>query len=107
MQVTGLNVDDLQPLGRPLVNDPTDAKVAGLPIHLFNSVGPAATYAAVGRDRLPGPSWLRGVIFATIENTVLYPIAALEELHPGIEPGGNRPVFHSECLSPVDFAPHQ
>jgi hypothetical protein len=81
------DVDDLELLGRPFTAGPKGAKLIGTPIHLVNSVLLAITYAVVGRDRLPGPAWLRGVIFANIENTALYPIAAFESLHPGIRNG--------------------
>lgn len=81
------DVDDLELLGRPFTDGPDGAKLIGTPIHLFNSVLLALTYAAVARDRLPGPACLKGVTFANIENTALYPIAAFESLHPGIRNG--------------------
>ena len=85
-RISGRNLDDLKVLGRPVVSDPKWAKLAGLPIHLFNSVALAVLFAAV-RKRLPGAPAVQGMAFATIENTVLYPLAALENYHPGIRDG--------------------
>lgn len=85
--LTGLDNDDLKLLGRPLVKGPEHARLAGVPVHAVNSAMLAVVYAALGHDRLPGPPWLRGAIFATIENTLLYPLTALEQHHPGIRNG--------------------
>jgi len=86
-RLTGINEDDLKLLGRPVAADPSLAKLAGVPIHFGNSVALALVYAAVAHERLPGPPWLRGAIFATLEDTLLYPIAKLENLHPGVRDG--------------------
>ena len=85
-RISGRNLDDLKLLGRPAVSNPRWAKVAGIPIHLFNSVLLAIGFASIQR-RLPGGPAAQGVVFACIEGTILYPIAALEELHPGIRDG--------------------
>jgi hypothetical protein len=87
IRLTGQNLDDLKLLGRPLVSNPAHAKAVGFPIHLVNSVAVAAVYALAGRKRLRGPEWLRGMTFAAIENTVLYPVAAFENRHPGVRAG--------------------
>lgn len=85
-RISGRNLDDLKLLGRPFVRDSARAKLAGVPVHLANSTALAAVYARMGR-RLPGgPVW-RGVLFAVIENTLLYPVAALENRHPGVRDG--------------------
>ena len=86
-RLTGINEDDLKLLGRPLAADPGKAKIAGVPVHFGNSVALALLYAAVAHDRLPGPPWLRGALFATLEDTVLYPLAMLERFHPGVRDG--------------------
>ena len=85
-RITGMNVDDLKLLGRPFVSGPKYAKLAGIPVHLANSVSLAWLYPRV-RHFLPGNAVTSGILFATVENTVLYPIAALENLHPGIRNG--------------------
>ncbi len=85
-RISGKNLDDLKLLGRPAVRDPKRAKLAGIPIHLLNSVALAIVYAFL-RGRLPGGPAVRGMTFATIENTVLYPIAVFEDHHPGVRDG--------------------
>lgn len=85
-RLTGQDIDDLKLLGRPFVKGPEHAKLAGIPVHFNNAVALAVAYAAVGR-KLPGPAWLKGIAFANIENTLLYPLTLLEHHHPGIRNG--------------------
>ena len=85
--VVGHRADDLRLLGGVLFRDRARARRAGLLMHLGASAALGVTYAALARDRLPGPPWLRGVVFANIENAILYPLALLEDLHPGIKRG--------------------
>ena len=86
LRLTGRNVDDLMILGRPFVEDPTKARAVGGAIHAVNSLALASLYAVLER-RLPGPAWLKGVIFANVENVVLYPITWFEDIHPAIRTG--------------------
>jgi len=86
LRLTGRNVDDLTILGRPFVEDPTKARAVGGAIHAINSLALASLYAMLER-RLPGPAWLKGIIFANIENVVLYPITWFEDIHPAIRAG--------------------
>jgi hypothetical protein len=86
-RITGVNEDDLKILGRPFVEDSNRAKLIGVPIHFGNSIALAMIYGAIARDRLPGPPWFRGAVFATVENTVLYPLAMLEQHHPAVRNG--------------------
>jgi hypothetical protein len=86
LRVTGRSVDDLTVLGRPFVADPKRARVVGGAIHAVNSVALAGLYALLER-RIPGPPWLKGVIFANVENLILYPITVFEDLHPAVRDG--------------------
>jgi hypothetical protein len=86
LRLTGRNVDDLIVLGRPFVRDRADARKVGAAIHAFNSVALAGLYAALQR-RLPGPPWFKGALFANVENALLYPLTAFEDLHPAIRDG--------------------
>lgn len=86
-RIAKVRIDDLKLLGRPFVKKPEHAKLAGVPVHFQNAVGLAVAYAAIGHDRIPGPPWLRGVIFANVENTLLYPLTVFENHHPGIRNG--------------------
>jgi hypothetical protein len=86
LRLTGRNVDDFVILGRPFVKRPEDARALGVPIHAANAIALAALYATVER-RLPGPPWAKGIIFANVENVLLYPITVFEELHPAVRDG--------------------
>jgi hypothetical protein len=46
----------------------------------------AALYGAI-EHRIPGPPWLKGILFANVENAILYPITVLEDRHPAIRDG--------------------
>ena len=84
LRLTGHRTDDLKLIGRPLVRNPTRAKPIGALIHALNGAILGVLYARSVRHRLPGPPWLRGVVFASIENAALYPLLRFEHLHPGI-----------------------
>jgi hypothetical protein len=86
LRLTGRNVDDLIVLGRPLVRDPKRARMVGGAIHTANSLLLASLYAAIGH-RIPGPPWLKGIVFANVENVILYPVTVLEDRHPAIRDG--------------------
>ena len=86
LRLTGRNVDDLIILGRPFVADPRHARAAGGAIHAVNSIGLAAVYAFV-EPHLPGPPWWRGVLYANVENMILYPITRFEDHHPAVRDG--------------------
>ena len=86
LRLTGRNVDDLMILGRPFVADAKRARVAGIVIHAINSVGLAGIYALV-EPRIPGPPWWKGVLFANVENLILYPITIFEDHHPAVRDG--------------------
>ena len=86
LRLTRRNVDDLLILGRPFARDPARARRIGAIIHAANSVALAALYARL-ESHLPGPPWLKGALFANVENVILYPISLFEDLHPAIRDG--------------------
>jgi hypothetical protein len=86
LRLTGRNVDDFIVLGRPFVADSRLAHLVGLAIHAFNSVALAAVYAKV-EPRLPGAPWLKGVLYANVENLILYPVTVFEDFHPAVRHG--------------------
>jgi hypothetical protein len=86
LRLTGRNVDDLIVLGRPLVKDPKHARTVGTAVHAVNSLVLASLYATI-EHRIPGPPWLKGIIFANVENVILYPITLFEDIHPAIRTG--------------------
>ncbi len=86
LRLTGRNVDDLMVLGRPFIEEPRRARAVGGAIHAVNSLALACLYAMLER-RIPGPAWLKGVIFANVENVLLYPITLFEDIHPAVRTG--------------------
>ena len=86
LRLTGRNVDDLIVLGRPFVEDPNNARTVGTAIHAVNSLVLAGLYAVFERG-FPGPPWLKGVVFANVENLILYPLTIFEDKHPAIRDG--------------------
>ncbi len=81
-------VDDRVLLGRLAPGaKPSQAIAIGAAMHIVNSVVFSAVFRLVIRDRLRGPMWARGVTFALLENTLLYPLAILEDFHPALRDG--------------------
>lgn len=61
--------------------------VVGTSMHLINGTALGAVYARVHHG-LPGPAWMRGVIFGLVENFLLWPVmVVLDRVHPGIRSG--------------------
>lgn len=87
LRLSGRNVDDLHFLGGALGAEPRVARRLGFAIHVVNSIALAVGYARLAEPRLGGPGWRRGVVFASAENVVLYPLTALEGMHPAIRAG--------------------
>ena len=86
LRLTGRNVNDAELLGRFVVDSPAAARRLGLVLHLANAAALGGLYGLIA-SRLPGPPWVRGIIFANAENCLLYPLARLEAHHPGIRDG--------------------
>ncbi len=92
------NADDLLLLGRLVTSDCGKARRIGLGVHLLNGAVLGAIYGVAVRDRLPGPGWLRGTIFANIENVALYPLALLQDHHPAIRSGDLAPYWNGTAF---------
>lgn len=84
---TGNKVDDRVLLGSLTSVPPARVKLSGISIHLVNSIAASAVFVVFAAPRMTGPSWLRGVVFASLENFLLYPIVLLEDRHPAIRDG--------------------
>jgi hypothetical protein len=88
LAITRNKVDDRVLLGRLAPGaTPSQAVAIGAVMHVVNSVVFSAVFRLVIRDRLRGPMWLRGVTFALVENTLLYPLAIFEDFHPALRDG--------------------
>lgn len=86
MRITGDRVDDFQLLGGigPFSDD---WQITGASIHHANGALLGAGYTSV-EPLLRGPGWLRGITFALVENTLLWPIVLLlDRIHPDIRSG--------------------
>lgn len=86
MRLSRQRVDDFQLLAG---FGPTRDKwpVVGPLVHIVNSLSLGLLYSFVA-DRISGPGWLRGLTFALVENTLLWPIIiVLDRVHPAIKSG--------------------
>jgi hypothetical protein len=86
MALSGRRVDDFQLLaGFGPTRD--HWPVAGAIVHGVNSVALGSIYSLIS-DRLPGAGWQRGLTFAMVENTLLWPVLlVLDRVHPAIQSG--------------------
>jgi hypothetical protein len=74
--------------------------LAGLVMHAGFGATLALLYAAVGRDRLPGPAWLRGALWANLENCLLWPLTPLiDRWHPAARDGSMPPLANWRCFA--------
>lgn len=108
LRVFGHHADDLTMTGRLVTRNRRVMRPVGLAIHLLNGATLGIVYATVARDRLPGPPAVRGISFSLLENTLLYPLALLEDHHPAIRNGilsryWNAPAFTQETIRHVVF----
>lgn len=88
MFITGSRSDDLLMLGRPITDNRVQARILGLFAHCGFGGCMGMLYAAIGRRRLRGPSWVRGVQMMLIENTVLWPLSFVaDRYHPSMRSG--------------------
>jgi hypothetical protein len=79
--------DDRVFLGRPFASNLHRARRLGLAIHAANSIALGVVYAVVAEPRLAGSGLWRGLAFANLENALLYPLTALDRLHPAVRDG--------------------
>jgi len=98
LRVSRRNVDDLLFLGGPLTSHKARAKRFGLAIHCLNSLALGLVYGHVVRPRVAGPGWRTGMLFASLENVVIYPMTIADSRHPWVRSGQldrywSRPAF--------------
>lgn len=70
----------------------------GLFMHLLAGASFGLLFDRVAAPRLPGPYWLRGILFAQLENTALWPLVLLiDRNHQAVKSGQlaplNQPVY--------------
>jgi hypothetical protein len=75
----------------------------GLVLHGGFGLLLAALYARFGR-RLPGPGWLRGLLFASAENWLLWPLTLLiDRYHPAVLDGQMPPLNNLRCFAQAEL----
>lgn len=84
-KISGQRLYDLQLLARPFVTSRKRANALGTLIHFGNSAAVGSLYGVLAERHLPGPPVVKGLIFVTIEGTILYPLMAMEHHHPAIK----------------------
>ena len=87
--------NDLKLVGQPFTTKSPDWLIQGLAGHYGFSAIVSLAYASWAYNWLPGPGWLKGLLFLQLENTVLYPGAAiLDPFHAGIQGGQLAPLLN-------------
>jgi hypothetical protein len=84
MRAFNYPTDDFVLLGRMFTDDDEMIRRVGVPMHFVNGALLGSAYALVARDRLPGSPLSKGLTWTMIETFGLYPMAFLEDFHPGI-----------------------
>ena len=80
--------NDLKLVGQLFTTRSPWWQLQGLAGHYGFSVVMALVYARWARAALPGPGWLKGVLFLMLENVVLYPLGVPADLyHAGVRAG--------------------
>lgn len=80
--------NDLKLVGQVFTTRSPFWQIQGLIGHYGFSVFMALLYARYARRLLPGPGWLKGLLFLMIENNGLYPLAPLlDRIHAGRRKG--------------------
>lgn len=85
--------DDLLLLGGMVTSNESVWRPLGLLMHLSAGATFGLMFDRVAAPRLPGPSWLRGVLMAQIENTTLWPLVLLlDRTHVAVKRGALAPM---------------
>lgn len=91
--------NDLKLVGQVFTTRSPVWQLQGLLGHFGFSVVMAFLYARYVRARLPGPGWLRGIIFLQLENGVLYPATIVaDKVHAGIKSGQLPPMINMKTF---------
>ena len=86
--VTGSHFDDVQLIEGALRGRKARVPVLGMLIHLANGAVLGEVYGALVEPFLPGPAWVRGLIFGQIFLLAVWPsVPVVDRLHPLIKRG--------------------
>lgn len=101
--------NDLKLVGQMFTTRSPFWQIQGLAGHYSFAVVMSLVYARYARRLLPGPGWLRGLLFMQIENNSLYLLAPLlDRVHTGqkrdqIQPLMNLKTYMGQTLRHVVF----
>ncbi|MBA2247169.1 MAG: hypothetical protein H0W23_03495 [Chloroflexia bacterium] len=108
MRVFRYPSDDFVLLGGVFGKNRGTSRRIGMVMHTVNSAAVGTVYGltAANVSSLPGP--VKGIVFALIENTVLYPLLLAENRHPAIKSGllvtyRSKTAFAQEVLRHIVF----
>ena len=95
--------DDLVLLGGMVTGRAAVWRPLGLVMHLLAGASFGLIFDRVVAPHLSGPSWLRGILMAQLENALLWPIVMLmDRVHPAVRSGDlapmNRPVYFGQAV---------
>jgi hypothetical protein len=85
--------DDLELLAGAFSANPRVWRPLGLAMHLTAGAVFGVVFDRIVAPRLIGPGWLRGLLFAQVENATLFPIVGfIDRFHPAIRRGTMLPL---------------
>jgi hypothetical protein len=84
---TGSRFDDVQLVESAICGRTSRVPVLGMAIHLLNGAALGEVYAAV-QNLLPGPGWIKGLIFGELFLLAAWPtVPLIDRFHPLIKAG--------------------
>jgi hypothetical protein len=103
--LTGNPLNDVQLLEGALRGHKGRVPILGMLVHLLNGSALGIVYAIV-RPLLPGPNWLRGVLFGLLFVLGVWPLTPLlDHIHPLIR-SGELSKFNTPIACGQNFARH-
>lgn len=88
MAVTGSQFDDVQLIESAIRGQTSRVPVLGMTIHLLNGAALGEVYAAIAEPLLPGPRWVRGLLFGELFLLAAWPtVPLIDRFHPLIRSG--------------------
>lgn len=85
---TGSRFDDVQLVESAIRGRPSRVPALGMAIHLLNGAALGEVYAAVAEPLLPGPDWIKGLIFGELFLLAAWPtVPLIDRFHPLIRSG--------------------
>jgi hypothetical protein len=103
--LTGNPLDDVQLLEGALRGRKARVPLLGMSVHLLNGGALAVVYALV-KPLLPGPHWVKGLLFGALFLVGVWPLTpALDRIHPLIK-RGDLPRFNTPVALGQNIARH-